>query len=118
MNKQMLALCAAFMITACSDKKDSVEDSVLVFKYKGSVQCDFESGIPLENMESELTDANINVLCASEASDGNVAATLCGAETGVINVYEIPISSLIEAENLGFDNVQLLENANIVMDCE
>jgi hypothetical protein len=118
MNKRMLTLCAAFMITACSDKEDFVENSVLVFKYKGSVQCDFESGIPLENMESELTDISINVLCASEASDGNVAAALCGAGTGVINVYEIPISSLVEAKNLGFDNVQLLENANIVMDCE
>lgn len=69
-------------------------------------------------MLSELTDANISVHCSSQADDGNPIVALCGADTGVVNVYEIPISSLIMAENLGFKNVQLLESSNIVLPCD
>lgn len=116
MNKLVLVVCTTFLLTGCDDK--DTEDTVLVYKYKGSVQCDAESGIPLENMVSELIDANINVLCSSAGSDGNVITTVCGAETGVINVYEIPITSLITAENLGFNNLQLLDDAIVVMGCE
>ncbi|OFA31715.1 hypothetical protein BAE46_08455 [Glaciecola punicea] len=116
MNKLVFVLCATFLFTGCDDKDK--DDTVLVYKYKGSVQCDVESGVPLDNMLSELIDANINVICSSEGNDGNVVVAVCGAETGVINVYEIPISSLITAENLGFNNVQLLEDAIVVMDCE
>ncbi len=71
---------------------------MLVFKYKGSVQCNSQSGIPLEDMLSELSDANINVHC----SDGSAVVTVYGVDTGVVNVHEKPISSLITAENLNF----------------
>lgn len=116
MKKLVLLLCVICLVTAC-DNNDK-EDTVLVFKYKGSAQCYPESGIPLENMLSELTDANISVHCSSEASDGNEIITVCGADTGVVNVYEIPMSSLTTAESLGFNNVQLLENSNIVLPCD
>lgn len=115
MKNLVLVLCALLLVSACGD--DEKESNVLVFKYKGSVQCDSQSGVPLENMMSELTDANISVVCSFEANDGNVVSTVCGADTGTINVYEIPETNLIQAENLGFINVQSLENANIVSEC-
>lgn len=117
MKKLVLLLSTICLFTACDDNIDK-EETVLVFKYKGSVQCAPESGIPLEDMLSELTDANISVHCSSVANDGNAVVALCGAGTGVVNVYEIATSSLIAAENLGFMNVQLLENSNIVLPCD
>jgi hypothetical protein len=115
MKNVVLAMCALFIVSACGD--DEKESTVLVFKYKGSVQCDSQSGVPLDNMVSVLIDANISVLCSFEANNGSVVSTVCGADTGTINVYEIPVPNLIQAENLGFNNVQLLENANIVSEC-
>lgn len=117
MKKLGLLLCSICLFTACEDNNDK-EGTVLVFKYQGSVQCAPDSGIAVEDMLLELTDANINVHCSSEASDGNVIITLCGADTGVVNVYEIPISSITMAENLGFNDVKLLENSNIVLSCD
>ena len=115
MKNLVLLLCAVFLFSGCAD--NGKEDTVLVFKYKESVHCDFESGIPLVDMMSELTDANIKVLCSSEAHDGNIVVSVCGAKTAIINVYEIPTSALIMADSLGFKHVQLLENKNIVMEC-
>tara|TARA_R110000787_G_scaffold42217_1_gene103789 strand:+ start:86 stop:436 length:351 start_codon:yes stop_codon:yes gene_type:complete len=116
MRSLVLALTIILLLTSCND--DDKEDTVLVFKYKSSVQCAPDSGILLDDMAADLTAANIKVLCAADGHDGNVAITLCGAETGEINVYEITKSALINAENLGFSNLSALQDANVVMACQ
>ncbi len=116
MKNLLLIIVALFLFTACESEK--AEGTVLIFKYKDSVQCNFDSGVPLETMAAELSDANVDVLCSTQTHDGNAVITVCGAETGVINVFKIPSPSLIAAENLGFNDIQILESANVVLECE
>lgn len=116
MKTLVVALAVIFILTSCNDNDKA--ETVLIFKYKSSVQCAPDSGIILDDMAAELSTANIKVLCASDAHDGNVTITLCGAETGEINVYEINKSALINAENIGFQNLSVLENAAVVMACQ
>lgn len=125
MKKLVLILSALSLVTGCNgadsdsgDKAQKDRNTVQVFKYQESVQCFVQSGIPLAEMAADLTDMNIEVICATEAHDGNPVAAACGISTGKINVYEIPQTALLQAENLGFKNVASLENANIEMDCE
>ena len=59
----------------------STETSVKVYKPNGSIQCR-SSGIPLQDMEKELTDKGINVLSSCPGFDGFMRTTVCGAAAG------------------------------------
>ncbi|MFK8015986.1 MAG: hypothetical protein AB8G17_11170 [Gammaproteobacteria bacterium] len=79
-----------------------------VFKRSGAVQCQADSGTPLDDMQMELVNASIDVVCAQLGNDGNVYPAVCGAQGGVINVYEIRTVNLEDAEGLGFASVMTL----------
>lgn len=81
-------------------KPTAREASVLVYKPDGSLQCGMGKAISLEEMEKQLS--GIRVSSRDKRPDGLMHIQVCGSPTGMINVYEIPASSLKEAEARGF----------------
>ena len=84
--------------TECGD-----EPPVEIYKYKGSVQCELNSGVGYWDMEQTLLAEGIEVLAAGEQSDNLGRIQVCGAADGVINVFSIRQSQLSEAQVLGFN---------------
>ena len=64
-------------------------DTVKVFRYDGSLQCGMGQAVPLDEMAKELTAANIKVLSSEKRVVSGFIIALCGAPTGMANVYEI-----------------------------
>jgi hypothetical protein len=64
-------------------------DTVKVFRYDGSLQCGMGQAVPLDEMGKELTAANIKVLSSEKRVVPGFIIALCGAPTGIANVYEI-----------------------------
>jgi len=73
---------------------------VFVYKYDGSKQCEKGTGTELKSMAAELS--SIKVFSMSKKSDGQIRVQVCGALTGMANVYEISSADLAKAEALGF----------------
>jgi hypothetical protein len=99
MTKAALTLAALF-IAGCSGNDAAY---LKVYKYDGSAQCE-GAGASVEEMQRELTDAGVPVFCGQKAGDGYAYAAVCGASTGMINVYTIDASDLAKAEDLGFNS--------------
>lgn len=113
----LLTSVCMLLLSAClredSDPKTCVESDgqqVKIYKYAGVRQCEADSGISLEDMQNELSDAGIDVICAAVGNDGKSYITLCGADTGTINTYVIKRSNLSDAEQLGFKPLSEMEN--------
>jgi hypothetical protein len=64
-------------------------DTVRVFRYDGSLQCGMGHAVPLDDMAKELTAVNITVLSSEKRVVSGFIIALCGAPTGIANVYEI-----------------------------
>ena len=64
-------------------------DTVRVFRYDGSLQCGMGQAVSLDEMAKELTAVNIGVLSGEKKVVPGFIITLCGAPTGIANVYEI-----------------------------
>src|SRR6266853_1340454 len=64
-------------------------DTVKVFRYDGSLQCGMGQAVPLDEMAKELTAANIRILSSEKRVVSGFIIALCGAPTGIANVYEI-----------------------------
>jgi hypothetical protein len=64
-------------------------DTVKVFRYDGSLQCGMGHAVPLDEMGKELTAVNIKVLSSEKSVVSGLIIALCGAPTGMANVYEI-----------------------------
>lgn len=80
----------------------SISTLIKVYKTDGSKQCDPSSGVAPEVMRTELISNGIDVICSQKGNTGLVYPTVCGAETGAINIYQIHPQSLQDAEQLGF----------------
>src|SRR6266545_3931290 len=63
--------------------------TVKVFRYDGSLQCGMGQAVPLDEMAKELTAINIKVLSSDKRAVPGFIIALCGAPTGIANVYEI-----------------------------
>lgn len=61
-------------------------------------------------MAMDLTNAGIDIVCSQKGNDGEPQLTVCGADTGNINIYTINNSNLPDAEALGFESVNTLVN--------
>jgi hypothetical protein len=81
-------------------KMDSARQKIFVYKYDGSKQCEENTGTDLEKMSEELS--GIKIFSMSKKSDGQIRVQVCGALTGMANVYEIAAKDLPKAEALGF----------------
>jgi hypothetical protein len=86
------------------------QPTAVIFKSTGETQCGMNKGIALEQMQSQLTDKNIDVIEAHTQSDGLIHMALCGAPAGTIHVFTIPKSQLKKALGLGF---KILKTKNI-----
>jgi hypothetical protein len=64
-------------------------DTVKVFRYDGSLQCGMGQAVPLNEMAKELAAVNIKVLSSEKRAVPGFIIALCGAPTGIANVYEI-----------------------------
>src|SRR2546427_4891464 len=70
-------------------------DTVRVFRYDGGLQCGMGQAVPLEEMAQELTAVNIAVLSSEKRVVPGFIIALCGAPTGLANVYEIAKDDLL-----------------------
>lgn len=75
-------------------------ETVFVAKSDQSKQCDATSGVSLSEMEKEL--AGISIYSSEKKADGLMHITLCGAETGMFNLYEIAKTDVEKAKTFGF----------------
>ena len=84
---RLLALAAALagVMTGTAFSADTVK----VFRYDGSLQCGMGQAVPLDEMAKELTAVNITVLSSEKSVVSGLIIALCGAPTGMANVYEI-----------------------------
>jgi hypothetical protein len=98
-SKRLPLAVTCLVLVGCSEYGSS--QFVKVYKYDGSVQCE-SNGTSVEEMQRELTDAGMAVECGQKAGDGYAYPAVCGASTGMINVYTIGVEDLSEAESLGF----------------
>lgn len=75
--------------------------SIKVAKADGSQQCGVRVGVSLEDMaKKELP--GIKVLSSAKQNDGLMRIQSCGAETGMLNTYEIRHQDLLKAQKAGF----------------
>jgi hypothetical protein len=88
--------------------------SIDVAQYDGSLQCDMGSPVSLDDMEKALRGANIAVQSKAKKPDGIQHPQMCGASTGMMNVYRIKASDLEKARALGF--VLYIEGISIARD--
>ena len=77
------------------------ESTILVAKPDGSLQCQENSGISLEKMAKDL--GRLQILKQFKVNDGMMRIQVCGAPTGMYNVYEISESDLKMATDVGFE---------------
>lgn len=61
-------------------------------------------GLSPEEMEKQLS--GIRVFSRDKRSDGLMHIQVCGQATGMINVFEIPVANLKEAEGRGFKKLE------------
>lgn len=81
-------------------KVSTAMDRIKVYKYDGSKQCGMGQAISVEEMQKELR--GIQVYSAENKPDGLMHIQMCGANTGIANVYEIDKKDLAEAKKRGF----------------
>jgi hypothetical protein len=79
---------------------NSAKLKIFVYKYDGSKQCEQGTGTDLKTMGAELS--SMKVFSMSKKSDGQIRVQVCGALTGMANVYEISSADFAKAEALGF----------------
>jgi hypothetical protein len=84
-------------------------DTVKVFRYDGSLQCSMGQAVPLDEMAKELTAVNIRILLSEKRVVSGLVIALCGAPTGIANVYEIAKDDLprLPADQQGVKGFQL-----------
>ena len=87
------------MTSTSTNQATTNDTTVLVSKADGSLQCG-SKGLSTEEMEKQLK--GIKILSRDKRPDGKMHIQVCGSPTGTVNVYEIPVSSLSEAETRGF----------------
>jgi hypothetical protein len=80
--------------------KDSTSRRAKVFKYDGSLQCGRGKAISLDAAAAELK--GVSVFSKVKRVDGLMHIQVCGAPTGMANVFEILETDLGQAEKLGF----------------
>ena len=99
-----LPVLLAMLAAPSAAQTDGTQQSgrIDIFKPDGSRQCEPDSGIPIDAMQRELTEAGVDVHAASTAADGMLRPQVCGAPTGQIHVFTIDAAAAQAAADLGF----------------
>lgn len=79
----------------------TITKNVFVYKYDGTLQCGLGKEISLDQMQTELK--GIQVFSKFKKKDGLMRTQVCGSNTGMANVFQIPADKLQEALKRGFD---------------
>jgi hypothetical protein len=87
-------------------------ETIEVFKFAGTVQCQRGGGISRADMENQLTKAGITVSDSTCGNDGKMRITVCGAPDGKLFIFEIPATQTETARSLGFAPLSNLPSAN------
>jgi hypothetical protein len=82
-------LTLAAVLTGVMTETAFSAETVKVFRYDGSLQCGMGQAVPLDEMAKELAAVNIKVLSSEKGVVLGFIIALCGAPTGMANVYEI-----------------------------
>ena len=82
-----------------------VDNRIYVAKADGSLQCGMAKGQTPQDMEKQLE--GIKVYSRENRPDGRMHIQVCGSATGQVNVFEIPSTSLKDAEKRGFKKFEL-----------
>ncbi|MEJ2743184.1 MAG: hypothetical protein P8176_12030 [Gammaproteobacteria bacterium] len=101
------ALVVSSMALALMSCGSEPNNSRWVFKHDGSAQCDrsFNRELSVNKQRTELVSAGIDVISSNCGEITSLEiASVCGAPTLRINVYEIPIENLQDTADLGFNN--------------
>lgn len=96
-------LAAGLLLAGCVTTPGPVPgETVWIERSDASIQCEEGSGVALEVMEAQLTEAGIEVYDRRKGDDGMMYPAVCGAATGVTNEYLIAAEDLGQARALGF----------------
>lgn len=94
------------LLSACNHEVKT-DPLLKVYKFDESIQCE-NTAVELDVMMLELVNSGIDVICSQKGHDGMARVTVCGADTGNINIYEINRVNLPDAEAIGFESVSNL----------
>lgn len=112
MDKLVIAMTAALLMSACADMgRVAPAPGVAVYKYIGSKQCE-GGGTPVEKMMRQLSEAGIPVINVNCGTDGRMYPAMCGASDGRIGILEVPESKVSAAAALGYAPLVNLPEAN------
>ena len=78
------------------------EHTLFVFKLDGTKHCDSNTGVNIDAMALELSNAGIDVISSRKGYDGREGIAICGEPTGQINIFEIFSVDLASALGKGF----------------
>ena len=81
-------------------KGKTAQPTIFVYRYDGSLQCSRGKSLALDRMALELE--GIFIFSQKKKRDGLMHIQVCGAKTGMANVYEISLSDKTEAEQRNF----------------
>ncbi len=85
--------------------------SLFVGKSDGSLQCGMREGVPLKEMaKKELP--GVQILSSEKKNDGLMRIQSCGADTGMLNIYEIRHQDLRKAQKAGFTVMKMKSKEN------
>ena len=79
---------------------------IKVFKPDGSKQCGMGTAVSPEDMSKDLRDKGIKIKSMKKQSDGLMRIQVCGAPTGMINVFEIQQSNKDTAISTGYKELR------------
>ncbi len=85
---------------------EAASKKIWIYKWDQTRQCAKNGEIALDQMKEELSSQGISVFAQKKGNDGMMRPTVCGAETGHINMYEISESQEKQALGLGFQRVK------------
>jgi hypothetical protein len=78
----------------------TAEGTIRVYKYDNSRQCGQGKPLDLEEMSKQLK--GIKIVSQEKKNDGMMRIQMCGAPTGIANVYEIEQKNMKKAVKAGF----------------
>lgn len=109
MTRISFLIIVAVSILSCS-QSDNTENFGIVYINDGAIQCEFE-GLSETETAQILVDAGIDVI-ESQCGflTGVSVVDQCGAGDITINLHTIPIQNLPDAQTMGFESIETLNN--------
>jgi hypothetical protein len=100
------ALLAAAISGCAATPPRETNGTEEIFKPEGSIQCRPESGVSAAELRAELEAMRIPILAYRHGHDGMIYPAVCGAPTGRIHVFSIPVAKLAAAQARGYRRVR------------